>query len=136
MIDEKYYQAAINIRKTYIKLTTNIESYRNIAESTLKKLQRSIVDVENLQKEMKEIRKSKYEIDSKENTINKVLSIISEIELEGKRLEGFVDPINKQIEKLAEEEQILYKKICESHPNLSEDQIVSAVRERLKKENL
>lgn len=136
MIEEKFYQAAINIRKTYLKLTSNMESYKNMAESTLKRLQRSLVDVENLQKEMKDIRKSKYELDSKENTVNKIMNILSDIELEGKRLEAFVDPINKEIEKLAEEEQVLYKKICESHPGLSEDQIVGAVRERLKKENL
>jgi septal ring factor EnvC (AmiA/AmiB activator) len=136
MIEEKFYQSAINIRRTYLKLTSNMESYRNMAESTLKRLQKSLVDVQNLQKEMKEIRKSKYEIESKENTVNKIMSILADIELEGKRLENFVEPINKEIEKLAEEEQVLYKKICESHPGLSEDQIVDAVRERLKKENL
>jgi hypothetical protein len=136
MIDENFYQAAINIRRTYLKLTSDMESYKSIAESTLKKLQKSMVDIENLQKDIKQMRKSKYEMDSKENTINKVMKILEEIEMEGLRLENFVDPINKKIEKLAEEEQILYKRICEKHSTLSEDQIVSAVRERLKKENL
>lgn len=136
MIDENFYQAAINIRRTYLKLTSDMESYKSIAESTLKKLQKSIVDIERLQKDIKDMRKSKYEMDSKENTINRIMKILEEIEMEGLKLENFVDPINKKIEKLAEEEQILYKRICEKHTTLSEEQIVSAVRERLKKENL
>ena len=136
MIDENFYQAAINIRRTYLKLTSNMEKYRNIAESTLKKLQKSLVDVESLQKDMKTARKNKQEIESKESTINRIMKILENIEEEGRKLETFIDPINKEIEKLAKEEQILYSKICEKHPTLSEDQIVDAVRQRLKKENL
>jgi flagellar biosynthesis chaperone FliJ len=136
MIDEHFYQASINIRKTYLKLTGDMDEYRKIVEQSMKSLQRSIVDIERVQKDLKDIRKSKYEVENNINTIEKVTEILNSIEMEGNRLESFINPINKEIEKLAEEEQILYKKICERHSNLTEAQIVEAVRLRLKKENL
>jgi len=136
MIGENFYKAAIEIRKTYLKLINDMESYRNIAESTLKGLNKSMVDIENIKKEMKENRKLKGEGSMSTNILEKVLKVLDGVELEGKKIEEFIDPINRDIEKLAKEEQILYAKICESNPDLSEDQIVDAVRQRLKKEKL
>ena len=136
MIDEKFYQAAINIRKTYIRLTSDIESYKSMMESSLKKLTRSIVDIENLQKELKESRKKGKDYENNMNSVEVLNRVIHDVEEEGIRIERFIDPINKDIEKLAEEEQMLYRSICEAHPNLTESQIVSAVRNRLIKENL
>lgn len=134
MIDEKFYQAAINIRRTYLKLTSELEKYKDFAEATMINLNKSTVDIERLQKQMKEARKEKKP--NSGNIISEINRILDNIEMEGKKIENFIDPINKDIEKLAEEEQILYKSICQSHPNLSEDQIVDAVRRRLIKENL
>ena len=47
-----------------------------------------------------------------------------------------LDPLNKQIEKLAKEEQELYEQIKMAHPNLSDEQIVTSVRNRLIQEGL
>jgi hypothetical protein len=55
---------------------------------------------------------------------------------EGKKLETLIDPINVEIEKLGREEQELYRQIVEHHPELTEDQIVNFVRDRLLKEGL
>jgi hypothetical protein len=136
MIDENFYQSAINIRKTYLKLTGDMEKYRTVAEGSLKNLQKSIVAIETLQKDLKDQRSSKYEVENSMDTVHKITEILNTLEIEGKRIEQFVDPINKSIEKLAEEEQLLYRKICEKHGNLTEEQIVEAVRLRLKKEDL
>ena len=65
-----------------------------------------------------------------------MLEILEEVDSEGKRLEDLVDPLNKEIEKLALEEQELYRQIVEHHPELTEDQIVNFVRDRLLKEGL
>jgi len=134
MIDEKFYQAAISIRRTYLKLTSELEKYKDFAESTMVNLNKSTVDIERLQKQMKEARKEKKP--NSGNIIAEINRILDNVEMEGKKIENFIDPINREIEKLAEEEQILYKSICQTHPNLSEDQIVDAVRRRLIKENL
>jgi len=68
--------------------------------------------------------------------LKKLLKIIDEVEDEGKRLEKLIEPINLEIEKLAKEEMELYRQILDGHPNLTENQIVEKVQDRLIKEGL
>ena len=135
MIEEKFLVAAVNIKRSYLKLTSNLDFYKKRAEQTLEKLQEAYGKVENLENEIKELKKQKDQ-NTDPNLTTKVLSILGEIEEEGNRIEKFVEPLNKEIEKLAIEEGELYRVIVETHPNLSEEQIVEAVRLRLKKEGL
>jgi predicted nucleic acid-binding Zn-ribbon protein len=135
MIEEKFLVAAVNIKRSYFKLTSNLDFYKKRAEQTLDKLKDAYGKVESLENEIKEI-KSKKDTNVDPNLTAKVLSILSEIEEEGNKIEKFVEPLNKEIEKLAVEEQELYRRIVETHSDLSEEQIVEAVRLRLKKEGL
>lgn len=135
MIEEKFLVAAVNIKRSYLKLTSNLDFYKRRAEQTLEKLQEAYGKVETLENEIKELKKQKDQ-NADPNLTTKVLSILGEIEEEGNRIEKFVEPLNKEIEKLAIEEGELYRVIVETHPNLSEEQIVEAVRLRLKKEGL
>ena len=126
---------AINIRRTYLKLINNLDLYKSRASEVSEKLEETIKKIENLQEEI--TKKSKEKITVNENDIfNKLLKILDEVEEEGKKLENLVNPINLEIEKLSKEEQELYRQIVEHHPNLTEDQIVSEVRDRLIKEGL
>ena len=130
MIDEKYLKVAINIRRTYLKLINNLDLYKKIANSISQKLIETVKDIEDIEKDY---------IDKKindEQSLQKALSILNNVEKEGKRLEEAIDPINIEIEKLAKEEQELFRQIVERHSNLSQDQIVSIVRDRLIKEGL
>ena len=129
MIDEKFLIAAVNIKKNYIKLTSNIDFYKTRTEKTLEVLDSSLKELEKIKKDMNDKNK---DIDS----IKSVLSVFDKIEEEGNKIEKFVDPLNKEIEKLAIEEQELYRVIVEKHPELSEYQIIESVRKRLEKENL
>ena len=135
MIEEKFLVAAVNIKRSYFKLTSNLDFYKKRAEQTLDKLKDAYGKVESLENEIKEI-KSKKDTNVDPNLTAKVLSILSEIEEEGNKIEKFVEPLNKEIEKLAVEEQELYRRIVETHSDLSEEQIEEAVRLRLKKEGL
>ena len=135
MIEEKFLVAAVNIKRSYLKLTSNLDFYKKRAEQTLEKLQEAYGKVETLENEIKELKKQKDQ-NADPNLTTKVLSILNDIEEEGNRIEKFVEPLNKEIEKLAIEEGELYRIIVETHPNLSEEQIVEAVRLRLKKEGL
>ena len=135
MIEEKFLVAAVNIKRSYLKLTSNLDFYKTRAEQTLEKLQEAYGKVETLENEIKELKKQKDQ-NADPDLTTKVLSILSDIEEEGNRIEKFVEPLNKEIEKLAIEEGELYRVIVETHPNLSEEQIVEAVRLRLKKEGL
>ena len=135
MIEEKFLVAAVNIKRSYLKLTSNLDFYKRRAEQTLERLQDAYSQVEDLEGEIAELKKKK-DTNVDPNLTTKVLTILSEIEQEGNKIEKFVEPLNKEIEKLAMEEQELYRVIVETHPNLSEDQIVESVGLRLKKEGL
>lgn len=136
MIGEQYYQSCISIRKTYIKLMSEMSSYKDIAEKAAKKLESSISEIEVLKARIKKSKGSKFPEVTGTDAIAKINEILNDVEGQGLALEKFVEPINKELEKLAKEEQMLYAKICEAYPNLGEQQIVEAVSNRLKKEGL
>jgi predicted phage-related endonuclease len=136
MIDEKYLQMAINIRRTYLKQINNLDLYRSRALQISDRLEETVKKLDDFNKEVEESSKSKNNKISQVEVFEKLLKIIDEVEDEGKRLENLVDPINTEIEKLAKEEMELYKQIVDSHPKLTEDQIVEIVRDRLIKEGL
>jgi hypothetical protein len=128
MIDERFLVAAVNIRKKYLGLSNNLDTYRSKAESTLG-------DLEKAKEDLKKIEDGNYD---KENLsgLEQIVNIITNLEDSQKSLERFLEPINKNIEKLLIEERELYDKICQKHSNYSEQQIVHFVKERLEKENL
>lgn len=134
MIDEKFLVAAVNIKRKYITLTTDINKYHDRAKQTVDKLNSTLADIENIKLKMKENAKNK-KLNSTE-VLESMIKIITEIEDDGKSLEKYIDPLNKEIEKLAIEEQELYRIICEKHFDLTEEQIIESVKKRLEKESL
>lgn len=134
MIDEKYLQMAINIRRTYLKLINNLDLYKAKAAQVSNKLEETMSKLDTIQNDLS--KKDKTSKTNDNEILSRLLKIIDEIEEEGKRLENLVDPINSEIEKLSKEEIELYRLIVEHHPNLTEDQIVSIVGDRLIKEGL
>lgn len=136
MVDEKYLQMAITIRRTYLKLINNLDLYRSRAFQISERLEETVKKIETLNKEAEESAKNKNTNTSQVEVFEKLLKIIDEVEDEGKRLENLINPINIEIEKLAKEEMELYQLIVDSHPSLTEDQIVESVKDRLIKEGL
>ena len=134
MIDEKFLVAAVNIKRKYIIVTSDINKYHDRAKQTVDKLNSTLADIENIKLKMKEDAKNK-KLNSTE-VLESMIKIITEIEDDGKSLEKYIDPLNKEIEKLAVEEQELYRIICEKHFDLTEEQIIESVKKRLIKENL
>jgi len=134
MIDEIYLQNAVRIRRTYLKLSSNMDLYQQKAQAVSSKLDETISKIDALQ--------SKAE-DSKNNNNNdanfylaELMKILNEVEEDGSALENLVNPLNAEIEKLTLEEQELYRQIKEKHYDLSDDEIISQVQDRLVKENL
>ena len=109
MIDERFLVAAVNIRKKYLGLSNNLDIYRSKAESTLG-------DLEKAKEDLKKIEDGNYD---KENLsgLEQIVNIITNLEESQKSLERFLEPINKNIEKLLIEERELYDKICQKHSN-------------------
>lgn len=132
MIEEKYLKMSISIRRTYLKLINNLDLYHNRALKVSSNLEETVVKLDTIQENLD----SKDKKPSSKETLDKLLDILQEVEDEGKKLETLIDPINVEIEKLGREEQELYRQIVEHHPELTEDQIVNFVRDRLLKEGL
>jgi hypothetical protein len=138
MVDEKYLQMSITIRRTYLKLINNLDLYRSRALQISERLEDTVKKIDDLNKEAEESAKKKSTSSniSQIEVFEKLLKIIDDVDDEGKRLENLISPINTEIEKLAKEEMELYQMIVNSHPNLTEDQIVESVKDRLIKEGL
>ena len=136
MVDEVFLQNAVRIRRTYLKLSNNMDLYQKKAQQVSDKLDETLVRIEEIEKEAKESRNSKSTSNSTEYFLNELMKALQEVDDEGKSLENLVDPLNKEIEKLALEEQELFRKIKEKHFTLTEEQIIESVRDRLIKENL
>ncbi len=134
MVDERFLQRAIIIRRTYFKLINSLDLYKSRALKVSERLDDTLKKLDDFQKDLENSNR-KTSLGEKE-IFEKLLKIIDEVDEEGKRLEKLIEPINVDMEKLAKEEQELYRQIVESHPNLSEDQIVNSVRDRLIKEGL
>ncbi len=65
-----------------------------------------------------------------------MVTLLNKLTKETEDLENYINPINSDIEKLAIEEQELFQRIKEKHSNLTEEQIVESVRQRLIQENI
>ena len=134
MIDEKYLINAITIRRTYLKLINNVDLYQKKALQVSEKLEDTLLKLDKFKDELANKKNPKNL--TEKDAFNKLLEIINEIDDEGKKLEGLINPINIEIEKLAKEEAELYRQIVEHNKNLTEDEIVNIVRDRLIQEGL
>jgi DNA repair ATPase RecN len=131
MINEQFLQSAVNIRRKYLKVINNMDLYQKRANEIVQILEKSISDLEKLQKDVSSNKSTSAEI-----AINKLLEVIKTVEDEGNRLEKLVEPINDEIEKLSKEENTLYLAIKDKYPQLSDDEIVKQVSERLNREGI
>jgi hypothetical protein len=134
MIDENFLQNAVRIRRTYLKMINNMDFYQNKAREIVDRLDETIEKVNIIQKKAEESKKNN-EIGS-QDLLNELMKVLNDIEDEGHSLENLVDPLNSDIEKLALEEQELYRLIKQKHNNLTDEQIIESVKDRLIKENL
>lgn len=134
MVDEVFLQNAVRIRRTYLKMTNNMDFYQKKAKEIVERLDDTLVKIDSLQKLAEESKKNSS-IGS-QGLLTELLGILNDIDVEGKSLEDLVNPLNQEIEKLALEEQELYRQIKEKHYDLTDEQIIESVKDRLNKENL
>lgn len=132
MIDEIFYQSAIKIRRQYLKITNNMSFYQNKAKLVSDNLGDIIKRIDDV-KESTDPKNSEF---SAESAVSELVKILKEVEEEAKRLEEMVEPLNSEMEKLALEEQELWRNIKEKHYNVNEDDIINSVKDRLIRENL
>lgn len=131
MINENLLQSAIRIRQEYLKTSSNMKMYHEKAKEVVSILEKSIKDLDGLKNGINQNNSS-----DPNKSVSKLMDIIKGVEEEGNRLESLMKPMNEQIEKLQKEENELFRNMKEKHPDLSEEEIIQQVSDRLKKENL
>lgn len=132
MIDDNFVIAAIKIRRTYLKLTNNMDFYKKQAQKLTENLENIIEKISNLKTDLNE-KSNKMTTD---HAMQEMAKIIKELENEGQSLEKVINPINNRIEKLSLEEAELWRNIKEKHYNIPDDDIIEYIKARLISENL
>lgn len=131
MIDENFVQAAIQIKKEYLKVTNTLGVYQKKAKEATSEMDKIIIKLEELQEKAKNNKQMTTEM-----AMTDIEKIIKDFEEQAKRLTSVIDPLNEQLEKLALEEEELWRMIKNKHSDLEDYQIISYVQNRLTKENL
>ena len=134
MIDESYLDAAVRIRRTFMKLNIELTEYENYAKSIEKIIERALADLEDINNSISNDKKLKNV--SQEEMLRKVLDILARLEDDSKSLESKVNPINDSIEKLRKEEVQLYNNIKFKYPNIKDSELIEMVNKKLEKEGL
>ena len=130
MIDEKFLQSAVKIRRTYLKLSSNMNVYYEYAKKLEKLLTETLQKIESIEADTKSKKLTTNQ------SVEELMKMLASLDSESKTLEKSTDELNGEIEKLSKEEVELYRSMREKHPNLSEEQIVETVKERLIQENI
>lgn len=128
MIDKIYLDRAIELRKEYLTLNSNLKNYEGMINNLRGKVEDTI---SNLQDIIDNIDKS-----SSEEVQKKSMEYLISLEEETQKIQRFVDPINKKLESLQKEEQALYGQIKTNYPGLEDKEILSYIQDELKKRNL
>jgi polyhydroxyalkanoate synthesis regulator phasin len=125
MIEERFVQAAIRIRREFLKISTNMNLYHKQAGDLVKTLN-------NLQKEISEKQEL---IDSGQvnyqESVKIAADLIKQLEDETKRISDDIDPLNNGMESLLQEETELWRQIKEKHSNIDENNIIDYVKQRI-----
>lgn len=134
MIDEIFLKAAVNIKRKYYELTSNLDLYESYVAKTQEIVEEALKKVTEIDDDLHDSKKRK----TMRNTavLNDLDVLLAKLDQDAKRLESYIQPMNENIEKLAIEEKELYRQIKERHTLLTDEQIVNSVRERLSKEGL
>ena len=135
MVDEVFLQRAVTIRRTYLKVSNNLDFYFKRANGIVKSLDDMLLKISKIQEEISD-EKNKHSKSSAEKAALDLNKILEELENEGQKIQEYIEPLNKEIEKLALEEQELYRQIKEKNSNLTDTEIINSVRKRLEEENL
>ena len=131
MIQEIFLKRAANIRKEYLTITRDINSYEKNVRDLLGALEQKSTDLESLKNKLDSNR-----INSPEEAKMELLNIIMEVEDETNRNEKYINNLNKNIEKLKEDELLLFRDIKQRYPEMSDSDIKNEIQSYIKKLNL
>lgn len=117
MIDKQYVESARNIKSEFVSLNKKLEIYKKELVNLSGFLENTIKELDLL---------TKKQVTSKPELTNigeQLIKKLEDVELEEKKLSSLIKPINDRIDKLREEENILYKALKQKYPNISDEEL-------------
>lgn len=117
MISQKYIQQGVKIRKNFLevnqKMNLLIDNIREVGEQ----LKKHTTDLERLNENLEDYTDVEA---AKKDIFNK----LNDVEQESKKLAAIYEPLNKELESLKKQEELLYNNIKNSYPKLSDQEII------------
>jgi|688.fasta_scaffold145642_2 hypothetical protein len=131
MISELYIKRAVKIRKEYLRLVKDINSYETIAHDLISSISNRKKDLENLLESLNQNRITNADIAKQ-----KLDEIVIQTEDDMNKVDATIDSLNKKMDKLREEEMYLYREIKQVYSDISDNDLKNYIQEALKKQNL
>lgn len=131
MISELYIKRAVKIRKEYLKLVKDINSYESIAHDLISSISDRKKDLENLLESLNQNRITNADI-----ARQKLDEIVLQTEDDMNKVDATIDSLNKKMDKLREEEIYLYKEIKQVYSDIPDVDLRNYIQEALKRQNL
>jgi chromosome segregation ATPase len=131
MIDEIYLLKAAQIRKDYLNLNKDIDNVEHTIKNFLPLLEEHQGDLESIQKEV-----NQGSLTDKTLFSEKLIRIITNLEVETSNYEKMVDKIHDKMDSLREDEDQLFVQIKNKYTDLPLSVIKEEVNKYLKSQNL
>lgn len=128
MISQIYLDRAVKIRREYLSLNKDASDYKVLVENLKSKVEKTIDGLEDLLKNIN--------LSTEDETKEKSLKYLLELEEESQKIQKVIDPITEKIQELGKEEQSLYEQIKLNYIDLTNEEILSIIQNELKKQNL
>ena len=125
MIDKQYVESARNIKTEFLSLSKKLDNYKGDLEKLSNFLQDTVKELQNITE------KKVTSKDDLTDMANKLVKKLQDVELEEIKITNLVKPINDRIEKLREEENILYKSLKVKYPNMTDDDMKRELNSRI-----
>lgn len=122
MISEFYLKKALNIRKEYLSIVSNINLFENMAKDILKIIEGKLEDLNTLQSKINE-----KKISNVESAKDSLLKIILDLEEESNNIEKSVNELISRIDKLKINEKDLFIELRKNYQNLTTEEIKNQI---------
>lgn len=115
MIDRIYINEAIRIRKEYLENLLNVNKFEAVYHQLLEKLESAKLEFDKL------------DVDDSNLTQEHILKRVQLISIDLNLIVDKIKPYSEKIEKLDNEQRILYKTIKEKYQNITDDEIYEEI---------
>jgi uncharacterized protein with gpF-like domain len=128
MISELYLKKAANIRKEYLKVRSDIESYEKVAKNLIQSIEFRKTEMEKL---MMKLEEGKFS--NPHNAQMEFSRILFDFEKDINETNVKIDGLNSRIEKLGIEEHTLYKDIKNQYPGVDDKVLKEEIQNYFKR---